>query len=73
MDRAESHIGRYTVGFRHYENYNNYVQKFPDATIEDYVDDMNSEISFDEYLLLSQKHFIYESTYNPMVVYEYGF
>jgi hypothetical protein len=42
MDRAESHIGRYPVGFRHYENYQNYREKFPESTLEDYTNDMNS-------------------------------
>lgn len=31
---------------------------------------MNSQITFEEYLLLSQKWFIYEMTYNPTMVYE---
>ena len=37
--RVESTIGRYPVGFRHYENYYNYLTKYPDATIEDYQND----------------------------------
>lgn len=53
MDRSESNIGRYTVGFRHYENYNNYKKKFPGASMEDYANDMNSEMTFNEFLLLA--------------------
>ena len=53
MDRSESNIGRYTVGFRHYENYNNYKKKFPGATMEDYANDMNSEMTLNEFLLLA--------------------
>ena len=33
MERIESNIGRYPIGFRHYENYENYILKNPDATI----------------------------------------
>lgn len=33
MDRIENNIGRYPVGFRHYENFDNYRVQFPDTTI----------------------------------------
>ena len=33
---------------------------------------MNSQITYEEYLLLTQKYFIYEMTYNPTMVYELG-
>ena len=39
LARVESLIGRYPIGFRHYENYYNYLQKYPDATISDYQED----------------------------------
>lgn len=39
LARAESLIGRYPLGFRHYENYHNYRLKYPDATIQDYQTD----------------------------------
>lgn len=42
MKRLERTIGRYTVGFRHYENYYYYKMKFPDATMEEYAKDINS-------------------------------
>lgn len=71
MDRLEANVGRYPIGFRHYENYLNYNKQFPERTIEDYHHDMNSQISADEYLLLSQKAFVYEATYNPRIVYEF--
>lgn len=32
LDRLESLIGRYPLGFRHYENYYNYITKYPNAT-----------------------------------------
>ena len=72
MDRLEANIGRYPIGFRHYENFMNYNKQFPERTIEDYRDDMNSQISYDEYLLLNQKVMIYELTYNPLMVYDMG-
>lgn len=44
---TEKNIGRYPVGFRHYENFENYKIKFPHATIADYTNDSNNlEISF---------------------------
>jgi len=35
-DKIEQSIGRYPVGFRHYENYENYKTIKPEATISDY-------------------------------------
>ena len=37
----QSKVGRYAQGYRHYENYANYSQVIPDATIEDYMNEMN--------------------------------
>lgn len=34
---------------------------------------MNSQISFDEFLLLNQKAFVYEASHNPQMVYNLGF
>jgi len=34
---------------------------------------MNSQISFDEFLLLNQKAFVYEATHNPQMIYSLGF
>jgi hypothetical protein len=73
MDRINANLGRYPIGFRHYENYINYNKQFPEKTIADYQEDMNSQISFDEFLLLNQKSFLYECTYNPKIVYKLGF
>ena len=72
MDRVESLIGRYTIGFRHYENYENYRVKYPDRTIEDYIEDINSQMTFDEWHLLCIKTFLYEAKHDPNVIYEYG-
>lgn len=73
MKRIERDIGRYTVGFRHYENFYNYKMKFPDSTIEQYTEDLNSGISFEEFLKLSKTALLYECRNNPVVFYEWGF
>lgn len=39
MERKEANLGRYPFGFRHYENYNLYRQRYPDATLDDYTID----------------------------------
>ena len=39
MQRVEDNVGRYPVGFRHYENFQNYNTKYPERTIEDYMSD----------------------------------
>jgi hypothetical protein len=36
MDRISSTLGRYPIGFRHYENFVNYNKQFPETTIADY-------------------------------------
>ena len=33
-----SNIGRYPIGFRHFENYDNYRVKHPESTIQEYHD-----------------------------------
>lgn len=38
-DIIEGQIGRYPIGFRHLENYENYASVFPDQTIQDYHDE----------------------------------
>lgn len=37
LDRRDKIIGRYPVGFRHYENYENYKVIYPEANLEDYT------------------------------------
>lgn len=54
-------VGRYPLGFRHYENYVNYRTVFPEATIEDYMKDMNRECTFAEFLNI-MKAFITQRT-----------
>jgi hypothetical protein len=47
---------RYPSGFRHYENYNNYSYVKKDATIEEYMSEMNRQIRFDEFLAIVTQH-----------------
>jgi hypothetical protein len=46
----EMNIGRYPHGFRHYESFVNYKYVNPDATIHDYMNEMNRQVEFDEFL-----------------------
>ena len=32
---------------------------------------MNSQITFDEYLLISTNNFVYQAKYNPEIIYQY--
>lgn len=32
-EMVEKNIGRYPIGFRHYENFENYRVKYPDANL----------------------------------------
>lgn len=50
LDYLEEQIGRYVPGYRHYESYQNYVIKYPERSLEDYINDMNREVTCDEYI-----------------------
>lgn len=45
-------VGRYPHGFRQYENYVNYRFLNPDATIDDYMSEMNRQVEFEEFLAI---------------------
>lgn len=60
-EMQRQNIGRYPQGFRHYENYVNYRTVFPDATIEEYMKDMNRECTYAEFLNI-MKAFITQRT-----------
>ena len=51
----QNNIGRYPHGYRHYENYANYSQVVTDATIEDYMLEMNRQVNYDEYVAIIRK------------------
>lgn len=53
LDYYDSTIGRYIPGYRHYENYEAYAIKYPERTIAEYAEDMNREVTFEEYLDIS--------------------
>ena len=73
LDRIESNIGRYTPGFRFYECYESYRLRYPTATIQDYQNDMNSEISYEEFRALSKAAWLYEAQYDPVYAYKNRF
>jgi hypothetical protein len=72
LRRLSDETGRYTPGFRHYENFYAYKLKNPEATIEDYTTDMNSQISFEEFLKLTKTAYLHEVKTNPVLYYEMG-
>ncbi len=53
-------IGRYPQGFRHYESYANYKFIEKDATIQDYMQEMNRQCEFDEFLRIVREAAIEE-------------
>lgn len=57
----QERIGRYPHGFRHFENFANYSQVKPDATIQEYMETMNRPCEFSEYLAIIRQHLIEES------------
>jgi hypothetical protein len=42
LESVTQSIGRYPLGFRHYENFVNYKMVVKDATVQDYITEMNS-------------------------------
>jgi hypothetical protein len=50
MMDEERNLGRYVLGWRQYENYQFYQKMHPKADISDYMNEMNRQVTFDEYL-----------------------
>ena len=50
MERQEANVGRYPIGFRHYENYEFYALAKPDATIDEYHQEMNRQCEFSDFM-----------------------
>ena len=48
-------LGRYPKGFRHYENYANYSQVHTDATVEEYMDVMNRQVTYSEFVAITRQ------------------
>jgi hypothetical protein len=61
MDRLDNNIGRYPLGFRHYENFENYRTVFPDASIEQYHHDLNKQCEYQEFKEINKQAFLYQS------------
>ena len=61
LDSVTAGIGRYPIGYRHLESYENYRIDNPEATMQDYAEEMNSEIHFDEFLNIMRAAAIEES------------
>jgi len=72
MERIESQIGRYPIGFRHFENFENYRVVHKDSTVEDYHHVMNKQCEFDEFREINKTAFLLESK-NPYFKYKFGF
>lgn len=60
-ERQQNLIGKYPPGFRHFENFVNYRTVFPDALIEDYMKDMNREVTYQEFLAIFRSSIIEDS------------
>lgn len=56
----EQNIGRYPVGFRHYENLDNYKVRYPEANIGTYQDIMNRQVEYEEYKEIMKAGFLDE-------------
>lgn len=48
------------MGWRHYETLMNYKTVHPEATMEDYVAEMNRQIEFEEFLALLKQSVLEE-------------
>ena len=54
-------VGRYPHGFRHYENYANYVAHDETKTIKDYMKRMNEPAEFSEFLAIMRAYMVQEA------------
>lgn len=76
----EERIGRYPLGYRHYENYANYQHEVKGSTIEDYVEAMNRECEFSEFLSIHRQHMLevsslpdYQHEHVTLLLKRYGY
>ena len=60
-ERQMNAIGKYPPGFRHFENFVNYRVVFPDASIEDYMKEMNREVTYQEFLAIMKSSILEDS------------
>lgn len=57
----EATFGRYPHGFRHYESFANYKIVNPRSEISEYMEIMNRQIEFDEFLALMRQAAVEEA------------
>lgn len=73
FERREQNACRYPHGFRHYENYHLYQQVYPDATLDDYTLDVNSQVTFEEFKAIASSCYMYNAKYNPQFMIDQRF
>jgi hypothetical protein len=57
----EDGIGKFPNGFRHYESFTNYKLVNPDADIEEYINEVNRQVEFDEFIAIMRQATIEET------------
>jgi len=62
-------VGRYPEGYRHLETFENYRMVKPGSTVEEYAEEMNAEIHFDDYLNILRQAAV-EETKDPVWIHE---
>jgi len=71
--RRDAALHRYPHGYRHYENYHNYRTVYPDRTLQDYANDINSQITFEEFFVMAQKDYLHDAEHDPSFRFRMGF
>ena len=65
-------FGRYPHGFRHYESFANYSQHKRDATMSEYMHEMNRPCEFNEFVDIMRAHIVQEAS-SPEFQHEFKF
>lgn len=65
LEQVDDTIGRYPHGWRHYESFVNYKVVNPDAVIDDYIQEMNSQVTFDNFLAIMRQSAIEKIEHDP--------
>ena len=63
--QVDDSIGRYPHGWRHYESFVNYQVINPHATIQEYIEEMNSQVTFDNFLAIMRQSAIENLEHDP--------
>jgi len=66
-------LHRYPSGYRHYENYQNYRVIYPERSLQDYANDINSQITFEDFFAIAQKDYLYDAEHDPEFRLRMGF